>query len=346
MSGTSKASKEQQGVTSSPYDANQSSPASSKVTADGTVKSKDSKKSKAKETTTTKTKKPSLFSRLFCCSADYIHDNDASQQAGGPTIAHVTSSNNKSPHNKVALASHTTRTEEKDLPSSEPPVDESVSTAVVEEDDTGTDKGEGSDQEECIEVQLQTPGDVVPGFLAPISPEHVGRKCLVLDLDETLVHSSFKVIPQADYVVPVDIDNQTHNVYVIKRPGVDTFLKKMGEIYEVVVFTASLSKYADPVLDMLDVHHVVKHRLFRESCLNHKGNYVKDLSVIGRDLKSTIIIDNSPASYIFHQSNAVPISSWFNDPHDTELLDLIPFLVDLIVVDDVNPVLDMNNDEQ
>lgn len=30
-------------------------------------------------------------------------------------------------------------------------------------------------------------------LLPPISPEHSGRKCLVLDLDETLVHSSFKV---------------------------------------------------------------------------------------------------------------------------------------------------------
>ena len=53
------------------------------------------------------------------------------------------------------------------------------------------------------------------------------------------------------------------------------FLKAMGEIYEVVVFTASLSKYADPVLDQLDIHRVVKHRLFRESCYNNKGNYVK-----------------------------------------------------------------------
>ncbi|KAF9344656.1 hypothetical protein BGX26_004063, partial [Mortierella sp. AD094] len=184
------------------------------------------------------------------------------------------------------------------------------------------------------------------GLLGPIAPEHIGKKCLVLDLDETLVHSSFKLIPQADYVVPVEIDNQSHNVYVIKRPGVDTFLQKMGELYEVVIFTASLSKYADPVLDMLDVHRVIKHRLFRESCFNHKGNYVKDLSVIGRDLKNTIIIDNSPASYIFHQTNAVPISSWFNDPHDTELLDLIPFLADMTVVDDVNPILDMNNEEQ
>jgi len=34
-------------------------------------------------------------------------------------------------------------------------------------------------------------------------------------------------------------------------------------------------QYADPVLDKLDIHRVVAHRLFRESCYNHKGNYVK-----------------------------------------------------------------------
>ena len=42
--------------------------------------------------------------------------------------------------------------------------------------------------------------------------------------------------------MPVEIEYHWHNVYVIKRPGVDNFLKKMGEIYEIVVFTASLSK--------------------------------------------------------------------------------------------------------
>lgn len=68
--------------------------------------------------------------------------------------------------------------------------------------------------------------------------------------------------------------------------------------------------------------------------------------MIGRDLRNTIIIDNSPACYIFHQTNAVPITTWFNDPHDTELLDLIPFLTDMTVVDDVNPILDMGNEEQ
>ncbi|KAJ3124627.1 hypothetical protein HK098_000964 [Nowakowskiella sp. JEL0407] len=182
-------------------------------------------------------------------------------------------------------------------------------------------------------------------LLPPLESQFVGKKCLVLDLDETLVHSSFKPVAHADYVIPVEIDNQVHNVYVLKRPGVDTFLQRLGTQFEVVVFTASLAKYADPVLDILDKHKVVKHRLFRESCIHHKGNYVKDLSQLGRELKDVIIIDNSPASYIFHPTNAIPITSWFHDPNDTELLDLIPFLEDLKMVENVMLVLDSSNDE-
>ncbi|KAK8000346.1 hypothetical protein PG990_012946 [Apiospora arundinis] len=180
-------------------------------------------------------------------------------------------------------------------------------------------------------------------LLPPIEPHMKGRKCLVLDLDETLVHSSFKILHQADFTIPVEIEGNYHNVYVIKRPGVDQFMKRVGELYEVVVFTASVSKYGDPLLDQLDIHKVVHHRLFRESCYNHQGNYVKDLSQVGRDLKDTIIIDNSPTSYIFHPQHAVPISSWFSDAHDNELLDLIPVLEDLAGsnVQDVSLVLDV-----
>ncbi|KAH8906042.1 NIF-domain-containing protein [Coniochaeta sp. PMI_546] len=180
-------------------------------------------------------------------------------------------------------------------------------------------------------------------LLPPQAAEFKGKKCLVLDLDETLVHSSFKILHQADFTIPVEIEGNYHNVYVIKRPGVDQFMKRVGELYEVVVFTASVSKYGDPLLDQLDIHHVVHHRLFRESCYNHQGNYVKDLSQVGRDLKETIIIDNSPTSYIFHPQHAVPISSWFSDAHDNELLDLIPVLEDLAgsQVQDVSLVLDV-----
>eukprot|EP00694_Reclinomonas_americana_P006334 EC796450.1.p1 GENE.EC796450.1~~EC796450.1.p1 ORF type:complete len:137 (+),score=42.36 EC796450.1:27-413(+) len=109
----------------------------------------------------------------------------------------------------------------------------------------------------------------------------------------------------------------------------------MGELFEVVIFTASLSKYANPVIGKLDKHKVVSHRLFREACANHGGSYVKDLSCIGREPSRTVIIDNSPASYIFQPENALPISSWFDDPNDTELNEITPFLQEMARCDDV-----------
>jgi len=185
--------------------------------------------------------------------------------------------------------------------------------------------------------------EVVQYLLPPQKGGEIGKKTLVLDLDETLVHSSFKPVPNADFIVPVEIDNQVHQVYVLKRPGVDQFLKSMAEKFELVVFTASLSKYADPVLDLLDKDKIVGARLFREACSNHKGNYVKDLGRLGRDIRHVIIVDNSPASYLFHPENAVPIDSWFDDENDTELLDLIPFLEDMTKVDNVMTVLDTSH---
>jgi len=166
-----------------------------------------------------------------------------------------------------------------------------------------------------------------------------GKKTLVLDLDETLLHSSFKPIPDPDFIVPVEIEDVVHKVYVLKRPFVDEFLKAVGPLYEIVIFTASLAKYADPVLDLLDTSRVVDTRLFRDSCSLFKGNYIKDLGRLGRPLDNTIIIDNSPTSYMFNPENAVAIETWFDDPSDTELRDLLPVLRDLTTVDNVRNYL-------
>jgi len=172
-----------------------------------------------------------------------------------------------------------------------------------------------------------------------LPPEDVNKKTLVLDLDETLVHSSFKPIPDPDFVMSIELENVIHKVYVRKRPGVDNFLRVVGEKFEVVVFTASLAKYADPLLDILDRGRLVKKRLFREACVQHYGNYVKDLSHLGRPLTNVIIIDNSPFSYMFQPDNAIPITSWFNDKADRQLYDLLPFLEQLMYVDDVCTLL-------
>jgi Dullard-like phosphatase family protein len=178
------------------------------------------------------------------------------------------------------------------------------------------------------------------GILPPQPAALAGRKTLVLDLDETLVHSKFDPVIGADFEIPIDLDGRKHIVYVLKRPHVDEFLREMGKHFEIVVFTASLSKYANPLLDKLDKHGVVAGRLFREHCTFVDHCYIKDLSRLGRDIDQSLIIDNSPACYAFQPLNAMPCSSWFGDQNDTQLLQMIPWLQRLAKEDTVYRALD------
>lgn len=73
----------------------------------------------------------------------------------------------------------------------------------------------------------------------------------------------------------------------------------MAQYYEVVIFTASLSKYADPLMDILDPEGIAPQRLFREHCTFKNGIFVKDMARLGRRMQDIIIIDNSPQSYSF-----------------------------------------------
>ncbi|XP_017285837.1 protein FYV8-like [Kryptolebias marmoratus] len=215
---------------------------------------------------------------------------------------------------------------------------EATETRDSDEEQSDDESIELCECEYCIPPTQQVP---VKPLLSEVTSDDPGKICVVIDLDETLVHSSFKPLNNADFIIPVEIEGILHQVYVLKRPHVDEFLKRMGELFECVLFTASLSKYADPVSDLLDKCGAFQSRLFREACVFHKGNYVKDLSRLGRDLSKVIIIDNSPASYIFHPENAVPVVSWFDDMSDTELLDLIPFFERLSKEDNIYDILKM-----
>lgn len=57
-------------------------------------------------------------------------------------------------------------------------------------------------------------------------------------------------------VVPVEIDGIVHNVYVLKRPGVDLFMKRMSSIYEIVIFTASLAKVSMKDANQYTLKHI------------------------------------------------------------------------------------------
>lgn len=73
----------------------------------------------------------------------------------------------------------------------------------------------------------------------------------------------------------------------------------MQPYYEVIIYTASLSKYADPLMDILDDERCCSGRLFRDHCTLYQEMYVKDMTRLGRNMEDVLIIDNSPAAYLF-----------------------------------------------
>ncbi|KAL2920375.1 Nuclear envelope morphology protein 1 [Polyrhizophydium stewartii] len=188
------------------------------------------------------------------------------------------------------------------------------------------------------------------------------KKTLVLDLDETLIHSTSRGSRRYDFMVEVLIDKHVCLYYVYKRPHVDLFLRKAAEWFKIVIFTASMPEYADPVIDWLDGNRtIVSKRYFRQSCTARNGTFVKNLEIVESDLSQVCLIDNAPFSYGRRRAaaemvemaetvgltggvqadNGIPIDTWIDDPHDEALLDLLPFLDALRFAEDVRSVLSL-----
>lgn len=207
-----------------------------------------------------------------------------------------------------------------------------------------------------------------PKKLIPKSIKHSGsKKTLVIDLDETLIHSVSRgtthVNSSQGHIVEVKFSSSGISTlyYVHKRPHCDLFLTKVSNWYNIVIFTASMKEYADPVIDWLESSFPgsFTKRLYRNHCTLRDGvGYIKDLSILTKvtqgsktvlpetGLSEIIIIDNSPVSYAMNVDNAIQVEGWINDPTDTDLLNLIPFLESIRYTTDVRNILALKNGEK
>lgn len=155
-----------------------------------------------------------------------------------------------------------------------------------------------------------------PSYLN-IEPSRKQQKTLILDLDETLIHSMSKGGRMSTgHMVEVRLNTATlgtagqqqpaaqHPIlyWVNKRPHCDEFLRRICKWYNLVVFTASVQEYADPVIDWLEQERkYFSARYYRQHCTYRQGAYIKDLSSVEPDLSKVMILDNSPLSYLFHE---------------------------------------------
>lgn len=148
---------------------------------------------------------------------------------------------------------------------------------------------------------------------------------LVLDLDETLVHCRLECLSSPRHSLCVNFEETSMQGYVYVRPFCHLFLEIVARLFEVVVFTASSSSYADQVLDYLDPEgRLFSQRMYRQHCTETQGAYLKDVRNVGRPLSRIVLVDNSPVSTALCPDNSIICKGWTADTtEDSELLDLL-----------------------
>lgn len=97
--------------------------------------------------------------------------------------------------------------------------------------------------------------------LRPLLPAAAGagaegggeKPALVVELDDVLLHASFRAMPTADAVVELPFRRHWHPVFIRARPYAVVFLLEMARMYEIVLFTAALRPYADAAVAVLEL---------------------------------------------------------------------------------------------
>ena len=203
----------------------------------------------------------------------------------------------------------------------------------------------------------------VPDYTNKKKPD---KKILLIDLDETLIHSDFNLEYLNDKKVKYDTiikfkdtesdfeenyedyydmrrkklkhelfnEEKEYKVGVFIRKGANEFLTEVSKYFVVGIFTASVKAYADAVIDYLDPNkNLIQFRLYRNNCINVNDKiFVKDLRIIkGIDIKDIILLDNSIYSFSAQINNGILVNSFFNDKNDIELYNVLGYLLNFLV---------------
>ena len=160
------------------------------------------------------------------------------------------------------------------------------------------------------------------------------KKLIVLDLDETLIHSDLDCKFKAhDEYIKVNPDKDDESIIPINfRPHVFEFLDFCSEYFDVAIFTASCKDYADAILDRLEKNKkYFKYRFYRGLCINYNNIFIKNLSILGKSHHDILIVDNCLLSFSHDLKNGILVTSFFSDSYDTDLPSLIEFFQESII---------------
>ncbi|CCW70955.1 unnamed protein product [Phytomonas sp. Hart1] len=171
-----------------------------------------------------------------------------------------------------------------------------------------------------------------PTPLPPCFPRNKGKHTLVLDIDETLIHT----FGMAHHKLHSSTEGVNHaklvDYHILLRPHLKEFLLEVNELFEVVFWTAGTASYCSAVIDALETQvlqlspsfynykrvlnmnksdedktvHANFYSLSRTQTLEDHG-YMKYLPILGRPINNVVIVDDNVRSFPLTPRNAIKV---------------------------------------
>jgi len=164
------------------------------------------------------------------------------------------------------------------------------------------------------------------------------KKTLVLDLDQTLIYLTVDVPSKETNFVEIP-DQGKFTSFAIKRPGLDQFMKEMSAIFNICIYTANKTRYANDIVKAVGLTPYIFEVYTREHCTKvSEKMYMKSLLNLGFSLANTIFVDDSAIQMRSQPLNSILIQSFKGEIGDSALIYLSPFLKHVSTLNDVRPV--------
>jgi len=89
----------------------------------------------------------------------------------------------------------------------------------------------------------------------------------------------------------------------------------MKQIYELIIFSSGTLDYIMPIIKIIEKKgKFFEYILYRKHISYLKnGEYYKDLSLLNRNLKNVIIVDDMAKNFVLHKSNGICIKPFKGD---------------------------------
>jgi Dullard-like phosphatase family protein len=171
--------------------------------------------------------------------------------------------------------------------------------------------------DEAISIHKLHEQILEPSKISKISSKR--NRTLVIDLDETLVHSEpYLEHKKYDHVLSLT----RGRIGVLIRPYLDKFLNQLNKNFNLILFTASGEAYATKVIDIIDPKCKYFSKFYtRSHCMLLNGNNVKSLRAINIiEKEDVMIIDNAIYAFPFDLSNTLLVKPFYGEADDIELL--------------------------